>query len=290
MCRVSYLFSVLFMIAPAGAAIVYEGFDYGTGTLAGLNGGDGFSGTGGGAWVESSSGNPNITVLSTSLGVGSLPTSGNRAGRTSNANRAQMNRAISNASRDALTADNTTMWFSVIWSPGAAGTGSRSAFMFGNGAFGTSSGDPKTGADGFGFSPFTGSQTSTVHAAGWVSGDASDNPNTTANTGITHAANESYLFAGRIDWKPNGTPDEFYLFRITDPSAAEPGVGTALASITTLDFDQSAWNRIAVFENHAGDWDEIRFDTTFAGVMGIPEPSSLLLGGLGGLLLLRRRR
>ena len=96
--------------------------------------------------------------------------------------------------------------------------------------------------------------------------------------------NNTLLLAGKINWKANGTPDEFYFFNVTNPAGSEPAEGSADASITTLDFDQADWGTIAIFENHAGAWDEIRFGSTFADVMGIPEPSTALLLGVGGSL------
>ena len=269
--------------------VVYEGFDYNTGALSTANGGTGFAA----GWSESSSGTPAIAIESPGLSFSSLPVSGNAIGRSSNANRAEANRSISTAATAALTADNSTIWFSVLWRPGATGTGSRSAFMFGNGAFGTGAGNPQTGADGFGFSPFDGGQQTNVYAHGWVSGDASDNPNTSANTGITHSLDDTLLLAGKINWLPNGTADEFFLFNITDPAITEPTEASALASITNIDFDQSTWNSIAIFENHRGSWDEIRLGSSFDSVMGraaIPEPSTLTLFGFGLSALILRRR
>ena len=273
------------LITSAQAQTVYEGFDYNTGALSGANGGTGFAG----AWATTTSGNPNFAIETPGLSFSTLPVIGNAAGRSSNANRSQANRTLSAASQSALTADNTTAWFSVLWEPGASGTSERGAFMFGNSAFGHGSGDPKTGADGFGFTPFTGSRTTTIHATGWEAGDASDNPSVAVDTGISQATNTTEFLVGKINWKPSGTPDEFFLFDIADPSAGEPLESSAVASITTLDFLQSDWDSIALFENHASAFDEIRLATNFEEVVGreapvtaVPEPQAIAIWALIG--------
>ncbi|MHC4120441.1 MAG: LamG-like jellyroll fold domain-containing protein, partial [Planctomycetota bacterium] len=81
------------------------------------------------------------------------------------------------------------------------------------------------------------------------------------------------LIVGKINWKPNGTPDEFFLFNVTDLSA-EPAESEAFASITDLDFDQSAFNMIAMYDGTNSVTDEIRFGTGFADVMGAIATSS----------------
>ncbi|MBL7153630.1 MAG: LamG domain-containing protein, partial [Phycisphaerae bacterium] len=77
------------------------------------------------------------------------------------------------------------------------------------------------------------------------------------------------LIVGKINWKPNGTPDELFLFNVTDLST-EPAESEAFASITDLDFDQSAFDLIAMYDGTNSITDEIRFGNTFADVMGAP--------------------
>ncbi|GAA5479105.1 hypothetical protein [Haloferula helveola] len=282
---ISGLLGVIAAVGPvAESAVVYEGFDYPAGSLSGANGGTGFSGPGGSAWVESDSGSNPLGVRSPGLSFGSLPVSGNTAERTSNLNRAQANRTISDSARSTLTADGTTIWFSVLWLPGASGSDERGAFMFGNSSFGDTSGDPVTSGDGFGFSPYTGVRNTTIHANAWVVGDASTNPAASDDSGLAHTS-ATYLLVGKINWNASGTADEFFLFNVTDPAAPEPGEGSAIASITDQDFDQSDWNTISIYENHAGEWDEIRFATTYAEALGVPEPSRFHLIAVGGALL-----
>ena len=243
--------------------LVSESFDYGMGeVLNSQSAGTGF----GSNWVADSSGTTDFEIQPDLIYPG-LGSSGNAMGRGDNTGRSQANRQISTESRTALTTDNTTIWFSVVWQPGAAGTDERGAFLFGNAAFGQGSGDPKTGADGFGFSPFDGVQQSSIRANAWVSGDVSDNPFASEDTGISHSAGGSYLLVGKINWKPSGTPDEFFLFNINDPSALEPSESSAVASITSVDFNQADWDMIALFENHAGHFDEIRLGATFSSVV-----------------------
>jgi hypothetical protein len=81
------------------------------------------------------------------------------------------------------------------------------------------------------------------------------------------------LIVGKINWKPNGTPDEYFLFNVTDLST-EPAEATAIASITNLDFDQSDFNLVALCDGTNAVTDEIRFGTSFADVMGAIATSS----------------
>jgi hypothetical protein len=81
------------------------------------------------------------------------------------------------------------------------------------------------------------------------------------------------VIVGKINWKPNGTPDEFFLFNVTNLST-EPAEGTAIASIINLDFTQSAFDTVAMWDSNNAITDEIRFGNTFADVMGVPDPNA----------------
>jgi hypothetical protein len=80
------------------------------------------------------------------------------------------------------------------------------------------------------------------------------------------------LIVGKINWKPNGTPDELLLFNVTD-LFTEPPESAAIASITNLDFEQSAFDTVAMWDSSFSINDEIRFGNTFANVMGIHDPN-----------------
>ena len=74
---------------------------------------------------------------------------------------------------------------------------------------------------------------------------------------------------GKINWKADGAPDELFLFNVTDLSS-EPPESAAIASITNLDFSQSAFETIAMWDSNNSITDEIRFGLTFGDVMGVP--------------------
>jgi len=65
----------------------------------------------------------------------------------------------------------------------------------------------------------------------------------------------------------------------------------ALSTTATFDIDENTLTTLAVGITRAGNaYDEIRIGDSFADVTPIPEPASLALLGLGGLMMIRRRR
>jgi hypothetical protein len=103
------------------------------------------------------------------------------------------------------------------------------------------------------------------------------------------------LFMARIDWAANGSNDTITVVRFGDGSDITEALfdSAATKSVLTADFDQSAFDTLSI-GNQRFYVDEIRIATTFAdavtGTVVIPEPSAALLGGIGFLFLLRRRR
>ena len=86
------------------------------------------------------------------------------------------------------------------------------------------------------------------------------NPNDTENV--------TFLLAAKINWKPDGTPDEIFIFNITDLTT-EPLEEDAIASDT---FDmlltaQQSLDTLNIGETQIDAFDEIRFGDTFADVV-----------------------
>jgi hypothetical protein len=298
-------------IAPA-ALVLEEQFDYATGPLATNNGGTGFSD----AWaVTGWSRNydvnslyaPGVPGSTTDAGGGltfpGLPTAGSALSRFGTAGQRAVHRTPSGASLSALTADGSSVWFSVL-------TGAPSGNKFGTLIFGTDqlmaqqSGAPfpngnlnATAGQAFGITMRNDSNaggTGSPNAIAFINSDA---PTVAVGThtpafgaGGTH--HDTSLIVGKINWNANGTADELFLFNISVVGGAAPAEGTAIASLSA-DFDQSNFDTVSLWDTGATLYDEIRFGNTFGDVTGaaaIPEPSGLALLGLSGLALILRRR
>jgi len=248
---------------PAHAdLLVEEQFIYDSGAnIDGQNGGLGFDG----AWASTISHGRIYDIQTTGLSFSTLRMDGLSVSRFGSAGRAQANRVLSSAAQATLTTDNTTVWFSLLFQPPSAHR--YASFLFGTGAF-TTGGSPvlATAGDGFGI---------TLVAANGT-GDGGGNINALAFNGATtptvvtstfNPGTNTALLLGKINWKPGGTPDEFFLFNVTDLTT-EPQEAAAIASITNLDFDQSAIDTISIWDTNNAITDEIRFATTFDEAMG----------------------
>lgn len=163
-------------------------------------------------------------------------------------------------------------------------------------AFGTDSLDTSTGSDGgnqasiggtgngFGFSIDPASNQWDFHGYQSVGGTTSLS-GTSFDIGTSAA---TYLIAGQIDWVASGN-DTMTLYNITDVTSIS---APAAFATLTQDFDQSQFDTISFESRQIAVVDEIRFGTSWSdvGLSIVPEPSAALLGGLGTLLLLRRRK
>jgi len=287
------------LLAAAGtasaAAIIYEGFDYSNGALAGNGPATGLSGT----WSSAGSNTPNVFGSGGSgLSFTGLTTTGGAAGRASASGGAHSGIALTGAAQTALTQSGTSIFFTVLVRTDRNSVGNEN-FTF---AFGTDTLDTTTGADGgvaaaiassgngFGFSMnnFTNSggndSTSDFHGYQSVGGTVSRSTSY-LDTGTSV---QTLLLAGQIDWVATGN-DTLSLFNIGDVTAT--ALPTAFATMSA-DFNQSLFDTISFESRQIGKIDEIRFGTSWSdvGLAVVPEPSAALLGGLGLLALLRRRR
>jgi hypothetical protein len=281
------------------ATVIYEGFDYDVGTNAG-NGGtteEGLTGT----WTDS--GNNTTSVISGSLAWGGLATSGNSLDTPGGQNHFMGARSISATalSGSDLLDDGETLWFSVImgYDSGGNRTNSRLAFALSTQGFATSNFDynfTTTGATGIGVTVgrFDGANGKIVATqfrdqtfgnsgfAGNVFGNTGSAILPAANTNIDYA-----LVVGRITWGATALDNDVIDIFLPGTNLALP---TTVHSTLSVVVDQSGYDTITMARGDAMVMDEIRFGSDYASVVPVPEPSTALLGGLGMLALLRRRR
>lgn len=274
-------------VSAQAELIVYEGFDYtAAADVAGQNGGTGFAA----AWSGSDS-----FDVSSGLSFGSLQVTGGSSARVNRAGNAAISRTVSASAVTALTADDSTMWFSVLMDPtddtlelSVAGfpLNTHGTLIFGDtaltGGSGTAPAPIGAGGDAFGvsFDGIDGDFANTeIQAVSYVGGVISTDGTLVVGDNIS-------FIVGQIDFAADGTDDTLTLYNVTDPSAPLP---TAFATLSA-DFDQSTFNVVSIGDAQTSIFDEIRFGTSLADVTPVPEPGSLALLGLGGLAMVRRRR
>ena len=276
---------VVMTAGSANAALVLEEqFIYDAGNINGQDGGIGFDGP----WSSSIShgqiyatglvtfnvGDGTTINQDTGLYFPGLPVADSALSRYGNAGRAEAHRIISGESQTALTANDTTVWFSVLFS---AGKDYRN-FMF---SFGTESIKHTDNTfefaavgDGFGFSTTNADENGdgTIYAFVFDGSEVAAFHKSTFKPGLQSGGshNDTALIVGKINWKADGTPDEFFLFNVTDINA-KPSEAAAIASITA-DLDQSVFDTVAVYDGSISIVDEIRFGTSFVNVMGVDDP------------------
>lgn len=288
--------------APAsGSLVIYEPFDYpatDTDSNDGAFLGDGSQGggLGLGTWNGTTTNNE-LEIVSPGMGytdgVGnSLVVSGAQAYRTARVGQATANSPVDAAATAALTGDGSTMWMSFLFRDGGF-SGPTSALMLASETMVT--GDAHNlSAPGYGVGVViraTANPDRAIHTA-YYDNSTSYTLQAAANPDFNGpGASDPFLLAAKVNWNPDGTPDEIYVFNITDLTT-EPDEADALASDT---FDMSLANQqslgiLNIGETQIDGFDEIRFGTTFASVTPIPEPSALTLLGLAGGLLMSRRR
>ena len=200
-----------------------------------------------------------------------LPVSGNAYERRQRVGQVAASAPIDPAATAALTGDNTTMWMSFLFqdfgfSGPDFGIGLHTEKMVSDDNQGLEA--PGYGV-GFGIVA-SGGQSRNIRTAVYENSTGASRlaaePNPTFNG---PAASEVFLLALKVNWNPEGTPDEIYAFIINDITT-EPEEGDAVI-MDTFDFDLVTQQALDVFnfsDTQVGYVDEVRVGTSFDAVMG----------------------
>ena len=276
--------AILFAASAASTAfgqqVIYEGFDYTPGSnLASQNGGVGW----GGAWTtDQITGGATVHSVASGLTFSGLEVSGAAAARATRSGQSAASRVVAPASVAALTADDSTVWFSVLINA-VVGDGQQSN-TFGTIAFGNEKLD-STGAgnnngaaigianNGSGFGVGFGGTDGSFETA-LVQGVAFENGNLTQSiTDREVVGTNTTLLVGKIDWAANGSADTMTVYLVGDVTSPLSQVLTTM----TIDVDQTQFDTISIADGQTAAFDEIRFGPTLADVL--PTDDS---GGGGG--------
>ena len=290
----------LFAGSANGALLAYEGFDYAVGSTINtpLGGGFGFADD----WSPGQQGGV-LTVYDAASAVG--VTNGNAGGEiewdgvvdnvpttptpnryvgtgTSGADRITADRTLS-ASAGALAGGDNILWASVIWHQQGSNFGRHVGFSIGTDGQANRSVNINGGGDGIGVGGAF--NTLAVTPTIWLGG-AIDTRTTTGATNV--ATNQDNIVILKFEF---GATDTVTAYRFTESDVLSEASFNANAISATSAIDENTLNVISFSQSRGQEAvDEIRVGDTFADVTtGVPEPSSLALLGLGGLMIARRR-
>jgi hypothetical protein len=218
-------------------------------------------------------------VIFTDAEGNELPVAGNAYERRGRVGQVACFSPIDAVATAGLTADNSTMWMTFLFedfgfSGPDFGIGLHSEKMIGN-----DNQDLEAPGFGIGFGIVaTGGQARNIGTA--VYNDAVNFTRQFEETPTFNgpAASETFFLAMKVNWKPEGTPDEIFVF-IIDNLTTEPDEADAIAS-DTFDWDLATQQSLDVLnfsDTQVGYVDEIRVGNSFGDVVGGTIASSSLL-------------
>lgn len=269
------------------AAVIYEPFSQDTSSTIILNGKAGGTGLSGN-WSSTTGGSAVNVVNPPTLDYGNLDNSGGQANLANSGSTWASITTTTGLANAGLLNDGATLWFSYVFQKTAnGGSNEQSGFAFGTDRVNPAFNGLNMQNSGSGLGVFTNG--SAVGASSWSGGARTGG----AGGNNTFTLSEPTLVIGRIVWGATVTDNEVITIwtRALDDIDTAPSTGGSIRTSGPL--DQSAFGTLSFGQRNSTGvhtYDEIRFGASFADVSPIPEPSAALLGSLGGLLLLRRRR
>jgi len=283
--------AVLIMVGSSHAGvIVYEGLQYGAGeNLKGQpNGAPEVDATGlAGTWAGDSS--EEWTIQSTSLSFGALPTAGghvtNGSGPDAYRN-SDLNTRVLTAGAQTSVASAGEIWFGILMKPEvdpASWGAAEDGFAFTNQPLTktkvrTNSGGGLAGfgisSEGFAdFQPYAWDGTSITTG-------------TLVNPALDTTTGETYLLVGHISFDTGtGGADVYKLY-----NNELNGILTQIGDTLEVNITQADLDTVNLTRQRSVAYDELRIGTSFEDVGVVPEPATLAMLGLGGLMMARRRR
>lgn len=264
----------------------YEGFDYPVGTVSGDNGGTGWNATGDDSLANTTSWtNIQASAAVTAGGLsysatGYASSSGNKLTMTPNAGTTTLDsaRAFRNLGQTVATDSVGSLYFSFLMQKTNVTNRALNLAFFNDTTELFNIGQNNTAPSG------------NLGTLG-VNFGGLNYPTSSLTLG-----NGVHLIIGKLDFNVSGSNDSITLWvNPTDVSGGE-GSLTPYLTVGGVNLTSTGLNTIRPFAGQTsdtfnavnGNFDEIRVGSSFASV--IPEPSTALLGGLGLLALLRRRR